>query len=664
MRLFSNALRVSMLEARLFRRFPKLRWSLLGVVVIPAFYAFIYLESVWDPVSHTGNLPAAIVNLDRGAMANGQAVNLGMDLAQTLKDKQQFGFYEEGDPDAARRAVRQGKSLFALVIPADFSAGAMAAGSPGAGKLVVFASEGNNYAGAGFAKRFAEELGHQVNESLNEKRWEVVLGASSSAADSLQRLHEGVARLREGAAALHSGTGKAEGGSAQLAKGATDLSTGVAQLGDGMKQLGAGARTLDAKKPEPADLQTLKSGAAQLASGHGELKQALPQLEDGAQRLADGAGQLRDESKSILFVGDKVSGAAAQLADGATQLRGGLQQAGQGEAKLAEGAQALSQGVAQMADGFAAYSAGASTLAAKVPADAKVDQLVDGSKALAGAASELRTGLLKVKDGSSQLVLGLDTLEAALPTVGPGMEGTASGLAISVQPQIEIDAPVKNNGMGLAPNFIPIALWLGAVMTAFIFHLRRLPEEAAGYSRVSLLLGKLGVEREPGADGLRAAHGLVHAGHTGRQHPGPGAFHGGHVADLHARHPGAGACLWRRGQGHSADPHGAAAVVRRRRAAGGADQRLLPRHQPLAALHLVHQGRARQRLRRAGRRVGHGAGRAGPVCGRGLRVLAAGGAVEVCAAAGAPARDGHLIAPPPAGPGGVTEGRSSPGGWW
>lgn len=493
MRLFRNALRVSMLEARLLRAFPKLRWSLLGVVVIPAFYAFIYLESVWDPTSHTRNLPAAIVNLDRGAMANGQAVNLGMDLAQTLKDKEQFGFYEEGDPDAARRAVRQGKSLFALVIPADFSAGAMAAGSPGAGKLVVFASEGNNYAGAGFAKRFAEELGHQVNESLNEKRWEVVLGASSSAADSLQRLHEGVARLREGAVALHSGMGKAEGGSAQLAKGATELSSGVAQLGDGMKQLGAGARTLDAKKPEAADLQALKAGARQLASGQEELRQALPQLEDGAQRLADGAGQLRDESKGLLFGGDKVSGAAGQLADGATQLHGGLQQASQGQARLAEGAGTLSQGVAQMADGFGAYSAGASTLAAKAPADAKVDQVVDGSKALAGAAGELRTGLLKVKDGSSQLVLGLDTLEASLPSGGPGMEGTASGLAISVKPQIEIDAPVKNNGMGLAPNFIPIALWLGAVMTAFIFHLRRLPDEAAGYSRISLLLGKLWV---------------------------------------------------------------------------------------------------------------------------------------------------------------------------
>ncbi len=493
MRVFRNALRVSMLEARLFRTFPKLRWSLLGVVLIPAFYAFIYLESVWDPVSHTGNLPAAIVNLDRGAMANGQAVNLGMDLAQTLKDKQQFGFYEEGDADAARRAVRQGKSLFALVIPADFSAGAMAAGSPGAGKLVVFASEGNNYAGAGFARRFAEELGHQVNESLNEKRWEVVLGASSSAADSLQRLREGVTRLREGAAALHSGLGKAENGSTQLAKGAAELSTGVVQLGDGMKQLGAGARTLDAKKPEPSDLQTLKTGAAQLATGHEELHKALPQLQDGAQRLADGAGQLRDQSRSLLFGGDKVSGAAGQLADGATQLQGGLQQATEGEAQLAEGSQALSKGVAQMADGFAAYSAGASTLASKVPADARVDQLVGGSKALAGAAGELRAGLVKVKVGSSQLALGLDTLEASLPAGGPGMEGTASGLAISVKPQIEIDAPVKNNGMGLAPNFIPIALWLGAVMTAFIFHLRRLPEEAAGYSRAALLLGKLGV---------------------------------------------------------------------------------------------------------------------------------------------------------------------------
>ena len=493
MRFLRSALEVARLDGQLFRHFPKLRWSVLGIVLIPALYAFIYLESVWDPSSRTANLPAAIVNLDRGSRVGEEQVNLGEQLATKLKAQRAFGFYDSGDVEAARQSVRQGHSLFALIIPADFSAAALSADAAGAGKLVIFASEGNNYTGAGFAKRFASEAGHQLNETLNEKRWAVVLGTAASSADSLQRLREGVAQLHEGALALDAGLVKARGGSAQLAGGAVQLSGGVDALGDGVKQLGAGARTLDARKPAAADLRGLKDGATQLAAGHAELGKAMPQLEDGAQRLAKGAAQLRDETRNIPLVGGKVSAGAGQLADGAGQLQAGLHAATQGQAKLGAGAQELSKGVAQLSDGFAAYAAGVSQLAAKFPADAKLDELGAGARTLAEGSGQLGSGVAQLQAGSSRLAAGLGALAAALPASAPSLSGTARGLAESVEPRIEIDAPVKNNGMGFAPNFIPVALWLGAVMTAFVFHLRRLPQAAARHSRPALLMGKLGI---------------------------------------------------------------------------------------------------------------------------------------------------------------------------
>jgi putative membrane protein len=72
-------------------------------------------------------------------------------------------------------------------------------------------------------------------------------------------------------------------------------------------------------------------------------------------------------------------------------------------------------------------------------------------------------------------------------------EGSAKGLVNSVEPELEVVAPVANNGTGFAPNFLPVSLWLGAVMTSFIFHLRRLPLVAAPASPVAQLLGKLGL---------------------------------------------------------------------------------------------------------------------------------------------------------------------------
>lgn len=490
---FKNIAQIFRMEIGMFRRFPKLTFAIIGIAIIPALYALIYLKSIWDPASQTSHLPAAIVNLDQGAQANGQAINIGADLVKTLQLKKTFGFYDSPDAEQAKLDVRQGKSLFALIIPADFSANAMSASAPGSSQLVVYASEGNNYAGAGFAKRFASELSHQVNETLNEKRWSAVLDTASSSANSLERLHQGVAQLQAGAAKLQDGLKQAHSGSTQINAGASALSTHVTTLTSGVKQLGAGAKLLDAKKPASSDLQAIKTGAAQLTAGNAELQKGLPQLEAGARKLGEGAAQLRDQSKSIPFVGGKVSGGAGQLADGANQLLDGLHQATQGQTKLANGAQQLEKGVDQLADGFAAYSGGVSTLASKFPDDAKMDELAAGSHKLAQATQQLNDGLDKLQNGSGQLNAGLRTLASALPAHAPGLNGTAEGLANTVEPRIEIDAPVPNNGMGFLPNFIPVALWLGAVMTAFVFHLRQLPLAAKGQSRFALLLGKLGM---------------------------------------------------------------------------------------------------------------------------------------------------------------------------
>jgi len=50
---------------------------------------------------------------------------------------------------------------------------------------------------------------------------------------------------------------------------------------------------------------------------------------------------------------------------------------------------------------------------------------------------------------------------------------------------------VPSNGAGLAPNFVPMALWAGALTTGFLFHVRRLPASVAAAGRAARWLGKL-----------------------------------------------------------------------------------------------------------------------------------------------------------------------------
>ena len=504
MAFFRDALAIFRMEMTLFPRFPKLRISAVGVMLIPALYALIYLASVRDPGAHTGDLKAAIVNLDQGLDYRGQQVNMGQEMVTSLKQRHTFGFVDMAVEDDAKLAVRQGHMAFALIIPKDFSANAVPGQEAAGGRLQLYVSEGNNYNGAALAKRFAVELGHQVNTNLNEKRWSLVLSTATGSIDKLAQLRKGAAALQDGAHRVAVGVAKAEFGSKALSTGADGLNTAVGQLTDGVKQLGAGLHTMDQQRPAAQDLAALKSGAAALVTGHAALGQGLQELQGGAQKLADGAEQLRDETKGIPLVGGKISAGAGQLANGATQLGTGLQSARNGQTQLADGTQKLSTGVDKLADGMAALGGGIHTAASKVPADAKLDELTHGGQNLAKGAQDLRDGLTQLKAGSRELSAGLDMLNQSLPGDISAPDGSARGLADSVEPAIEIVAPVPNNGAGFAPNFLATSLWMGAVMSAFLFHLRRLPLAAQPASRPARLMGKLGI-----LTGIVAAQSVV-----------------------------------------------------------------------------------------------------------------------------------------------------------
>lgn len=493
MRLFRDASAIFRLELTLFKRFPKLKVSAIGVMVIPALYALIYLASVQDPGAHTGALQAAIVNQDQGLDYRGKQVNVGASVVSSLKEKGTFGFVDYSDEQAAKLAVRQGHLAFALLIPKDFSANAVPGNAVAGGRLVMYISEGNNYNGAAIAKRFATELGHQVNTNLNENRWSLVLTTAAGSADKLLQLREGVQALEEGAQQLNDGLVNAEGGSQALAAGSNAYTQGVGQLSDGMKQLGAGLRTMDQQRPAMQDLAALKAAPNELAKGHAALAQGLEDLQGGAQKLSDGSAKMQEEAKGIPLVGGRVADGAGQLKDGATQLTAGLQSARAGQTQLAEGTQKLGSGVTKLVDGMTALGGGIHTAASKVPPDTKLDELNQGGAALAQGSKDLNNGLRQLSAGSRQLHGGLALLQQSLPADIPALDGSARGLADSVEPELDIVAPVPNNGAGYAPNFIATSLWLGAVMTAFLFHLRRLPAQTENASSVARLLGKLGV---------------------------------------------------------------------------------------------------------------------------------------------------------------------------
>ena len=491
MRLLLQILTIARLEASFFRRYPRTLVTGLVVALIPALYSLLYLASIWDPTAHTGALRVALVNLDQGVKYREHDFNMGQDMVARLKARHVFGCIDEPDEQTARTMVRQGQLAFALIIPRDFSSNAVPGAQAGAGKLVVYTSEGNSYQAAGLARRFAEELGHEVNERLNERRWALVLTNATGSRHSLQQLNDGVRQLQLGADELAKGAAKTATGAESVNAGASQLQQGVGQLSAGVKELGAGLQGIESKRPRRSELNQLKAGSEVLTQSHAELGRGLTELRSGSQRLQDSVLGFQAQAQQNSLLPAQTTATLAQVAQGVSGLSNGLQSVADTQLQLADGAVRLNDGVGRLTTGVTSMNSALRGMLSRMPDERQLDELSSGSKMLSNGTASLAESALKVSEGSRHVAAGLGMLAESLPAPLEKMDGSAQGLASSVQPVVEVDAVVFNNGSGYAPTIIPAALWLGAGIVAFLCHVRVLPRQVQRFSQLGKVLGKI-----------------------------------------------------------------------------------------------------------------------------------------------------------------------------
>jgi putative membrane protein len=491
MRFFLQIIFIVRNEAGYLLRFPKKMFSGAILAFVPAMYCVLYITSVWDPETKTNALPVAVVNLDDGVQYLEHAFNVGWEITTRLEDSGRFGFVMFSDEQKARALVRQGKLAFAVIIPRDFSANAVPGAEAGAGKVVVYTSQGNNYETAAIARHFAETLGREINESLNERRWVLVLHQAAGSQRNVERLHDAVSKLRVSAGELSMGSAQTTTGVQSLAGGARRLNDGVAQMTTGAKQLGASLRTLDATWPSNADIITLTNRARVLENGHADLDRAMDELQKAAASLSERVAEMREESKDRLFATGSETDRLGKLADGMTELDADIRSVNASQSLLAVRATRLRNSVQAMAGSLRAMGGDERTVVNKFPKDAQLDELAKGANDVAANATSLLVATQKNKQSVERLSSGIELLATALPDKADSLGGSAEGLANSVAPVLEIDAPVENSGSGFASNVVPGALWLGAAVAAFLVHIRVLPRHAQFFSRPAQVVGKI-----------------------------------------------------------------------------------------------------------------------------------------------------------------------------
>lgn len=292
--LFSQALRT---ELGLYKKFPLLIGAAFVLMLVPALYSLIYISSIWDPYGNLKSLPVCFANFDAGINFRGQQIQMGKEVEKTLKGRRDFLYQDKISHDDLKTSVDHGDCYFGVIVPQQFSAFALPGRHAQPARLEIYLSEGNSFMASMVARKFGSELTHKLNETLNRKRWEILLDKLDSS------------------------------------------SVGIAQLKLGSLKLKDGAHRLD-------------EGSKLLAEKNAELTAGLGKIQDGAQRLKEGANKMKVETAKILIVGSKISAGAQQLEDGLEQLLTGITLATEGSKKLTDGASQLHDGIGQVAAGL------------------------------------------------------------------------------------------------------------------------------------------------------------------------------------------------------------------------------------------------------------------------------------------------------------------------
>lgn len=189
-----------------------------------------------------------------------------------------------------------------------------------------------------------------------------------------------------------------------------------------------------------------------------------PQLMNQVTRIQR---QLKDNQKLLEVAQNQLSDGNIQAANGIiaqipamtgkfNELASGVSQLNDGSRDLVNGITVLSSGSSQIRDGIGTLNGGMPTLN-------------DGANKLYNGSSDLNDGLSKIYDGSDELAT---KLQDGYDKINKNLVNTSSSMAEFVSEPLTITqnaiGEVKNYGMGFTPYFIPLSLWVGAIMMFFI----------------------------------------------------------------------------------------------------------------------------------------------------------------------------------------------------
>lgn len=510
--------RLAALELRRFGRGKLPRAALVALLVLPLLYGALYLWSFWDPYGRLDRIPVALVNDDKGATADGKKITAGDDITKGLHDSKTFDWQEVSAAEA-RRGVEDGSYYLSLTMPADFSEriASSSGNTPETGALQVRTNDANNYIVGQISRTVFGEVRQAASTKTSRSFLDKIFvsfsdihGKTVKAAQGADRLKGGIGKAEKGSKDLADGLKDAKDGSGKLSTGLKKLHTGAGDLEDGSKRVAEGTQKLADRVDGTADKvgpflkgneKTIGDTAQLVADSSGVIRKHLDTLVKTAPTAAKGARAasgtlndvyarrcddpvLPDAACSDLKKAKDAAADVTTIADDLITLiadqDGDLDKLDKNLATLQKQSQALANRAPHLSEDLA-------------DAVKKINKLNDGAAEVAAGAKKLhkgigtaKTGAVDLDKGVGKLKTGADDLNGGIFKLVDGSGKLAGGLHDGAERIPDYDErdrdrrtevmadPVRlashdlhkapNYGTGFAPYFIPLSLWVGAMV--------------------------------------------------------------------------------------------------------------------------------------------------------------------------------------------------------
>ncbi|MEU4357582.1 YhgE/Pip domain-containing protein [Streptomyces virginiae] len=511
--------KLAALELKRFGRGKLPRAALVALLLLPLLYGALYLWSFWDPYSRLDKVPVALVNSDRGASVDGKHLDAGGEITKKLRDSRTFD-WREVSPEKAAKGLEDGTYYLTLTMPADFSEkiASSSGDDPTTGALQVRTNDANNYVVGSISRTVFSEVRSAASANASRGFLDKIFVSFSDlhdktaeAADGADKLKDGAGKAQEGAKELADGLDTAGEKSGELANGLKKLNSGAAKLETGTRDVANGTQLVadkvngaaDKARPFVKDPKSLAATAelvadsAKVVNNHlDKFAEKAPAAAAAAKRASTGADayytkhcvtpggephlascpdlkRVRDDMAEAAELSGDVSALvknangdvsklrtqltdlenkARDLADKAPHLAADLDAAVAKVNALNTGAHKVATGMAELHTGLGTATTGSGALS-------------DGVGKLGDGAHRLDGGMYKLVDGTGELAGGLHEGVGKIPDYDQQQRDARTEVMadpIKLANQSLHKAP--NYGTGFAPYFIPLSLWVGAMV--------------------------------------------------------------------------------------------------------------------------------------------------------------------------------------------------------